>query len=1115
MGHQEELQKKKYRNWVRGGLAYKYLKEGIKGFADDVVNEEHRRINQDVISGRSCNQCTNGSLRPLHPCQKDQAGKNKCSWGQNSCNCLYTKKKQCPNKVCNVIMEEILKIHASAPPSPNWKNTDMQKWCSDPWEIAKCFIKPPGYSDKSGADNIDISGLLHVFINNISHKTHLSDSSDDIFLKLLQGRNELFHSPTMEMEDSKLGECIDDIIAILEDEKELKARHDAQEAVLKLKQLKLENFIITTHNEVDVCRDALTSITNKTEELKQTIQEAKDDIAKKQAEATEAVGEETKKVLRDALGESDNRYETLYERVERLELDHSDTKRRLTILEGKVDKLDIIRQNHQKQLDYVEGKQVKCKDYRESRMKNNQSRLEEKRFEGSQKRSNAARMLKIDEYVNKLTRRHFFFSLAKMTEKLQFKSRKSDHHTEEEEIYQNLYDYGYPISQIRTIIRKHPDRQTIKDTAEDDLDEVKQTENQDDVITKELYLCGNCSEGFASIQACKDHMTNVHEVTDFQTSCRVDAGTQVEPKKKPGRKKKSELIEQIKTEPEEIVMSESDEDWAEQLMSYSTRSRRKRKPPQALKNDYYLGRTKRKEQKKREPKDLNTKCEKEGCTLRFKDEETMRQHLQCHIDDAGVTGPQFKCTACEETFDTWRVARIHMWKIHRISIDMISCPLCDLYKTDAPSKLKIHLETHGSERPYACPVCGKAFKQFAQMKNHETCHLSQDIVNSKEMSDRWHTPKTCNICGRRFVNVKCMKKHKEVVHGGKKDFKCTYCSYECSRKAMLVLHLRIHTGHKPFKCDQCSYCCGDHNSLRRHKMRHTGQKPYRCPHCPYASIQAISLKVHVKNKHPGMGGIYCCEWCLYKTVNKQQFENHQMDHKNGLIKTEPNVKEVQLDLSKFPQAKRPGTMIIGSNLPTVYTSIPAENRNILQVLQTHVPHNSNVQEVLQSHVTQNSDLQEVIETSGTQPVLHTPSLILDEGQVSHFHLQMNENGENVTVEEFANEGLAPNDVAAAQLVYSALTAISQNPQNGKDVIDSEGLVAGVERGEIQTSIETNLKEGVTTHTVTFHLPEGEEITREVTLQDQNESKDGINVIQISGVNEWQESGTITELQQET
>ncbi|XP_053401747.1 uncharacterized protein LOC123549072 [Mercenaria mercenaria] len=353
MSHQEELEKKKYRNWVRGGLAYKYLKEGIKGFADDVVEEERRKINQDVISGRSCNKCSIRNLRPLHTCKKDHAGRNKCAWGQNSCNCLYRKKQRCPAKVCDVIMEEILKNHASTPPSPNWKNTDLQKWCSAPWEIAKCFINAPGYSDKSTADDIDISGLLHVFINNISYKTHLSDNINrgDIFQKILQRRNELFHSPTMEMENTKLNACIDEIIAILEDEKELKARHDAQSAVVKLKQLKQENFIITTHNEVDVCREALTSITNDAEELKQTIQDAKDDIAKKQAEATEAVGEEAKKVLRDNLGESDNQNETLYERVGRLE-------QRLTTLECRVDNLETIRQNQQKKLDYVEGKQA-------------------------------------------------------------------------------------------------------------------------------------------------------------------------------------------------------------------------------------------------------------------------------------------------------------------------------------------------------------------------------------------------------------------------------------------------------------------------------------------------------------------------------------------------------------------------------------------------------------------------------------------------------------------------------------------------------------------------------------------------------------------------------------
>ncbi|XP_053402124.1 uncharacterized protein LOC128546167 isoform X2 [Mercenaria mercenaria] len=179
---------------------------------------------------------------------------------------------------------------------------------------------------------------------------------NDIFLTLHR-RNELFHSPNYEMEDSKLDECIDEIVAILENEKELKARHDAQDAVLKLKQLKQENFIITTHNETEVCRDALASITYKSDELEQKIQNAKVDIDKKQAEATEAVGDEAKKVLRDALGESDNQNETLYERVRQLESERSNTRQRITFLESKIDTLDTINQSHKANSDYIEEKQ--------------------------------------------------------------------------------------------------------------------------------------------------------------------------------------------------------------------------------------------------------------------------------------------------------------------------------------------------------------------------------------------------------------------------------------------------------------------------------------------------------------------------------------------------------------------------------------------------------------------------------------------------------------------------------------------------------------------------------------------------------------------------------------
>jgi hypothetical protein len=41
----------------------------------------------------------------------------------------------------------------------------------------------------------------------------------------------------MELEDGEVAECIDDIIEILEDPKELRGRPEAQEAVKKLKQV--------------------------------------------------------------------------------------------------------------------------------------------------------------------------------------------------------------------------------------------------------------------------------------------------------------------------------------------------------------------------------------------------------------------------------------------------------------------------------------------------------------------------------------------------------------------------------------------------------------------------------------------------------------------------------------------------------------------------------------------------------------------------------------------------------------------------------------------------------------------------------------------------------------
>ena len=67
-------------------------------------------------------------------------------------------------------------------------------------------------------------------------------------------------------------------------------------------------------------------------------------------------------------------------------------------------------------------------------------------------------------------------------------------------------------------------------------------------------------------------------------------------------------------------------------------------------------------------------------------------------------------------------------------------------------------------------------------------------------------------------------------------------------------------------------------------MRHTGQKPYQCEYCPYTCIQAISLKTHHKNKHPGVSGSsFSCDLCQYHTVNQQNWLSHFEDHRHRLV----------------------------------------------------------------------------------------------------------------------------------------------------------------------------------------------------------------------------------------
>ena len=210
-------------------------------------------------------------------------------------------------------------------------------------------------------------------------------------------------------------------------------------------------------------------------------------------------------------------------------------------------------------------------------------------------------------------------------------------------------------------------------------------------------------------------------------------------------------------------------------------------------------------------------CDIKGCTYTFENLEHLQYHKSCHAE----TESGFQC--CDMHFNKWKKCSVHLWQVHKLNLDLLSCQNCPDLKFASQYQLDLHKQTHSEDKKFVCAICHKGFKQLAQFRNHSVTHMDK----KKETVPNWFSKKQCELCDKFFADSKCLKKHVQAVHSKLKPYICQVCNHQCARKAMLEMHMRQHTGEKPFKCDDCDYRTGDHNSLRRHKMRHTGEKPYK------------------------------------------------------------------------------------------------------------------------------------------------------------------------------------------------------------------------------------------------------------------------------------------------
>lgn len=156
-------------NFLKSFVALFYTKEGLEVF----ILEEIAQFQTDILtyistnclpSGTVCTSCTTANVLPCPTIGFCTSG-GRCRLHKAN---DPTRKADTQCNICKTLRDRIRLEHRYYVPNkvePSWKNADATQFCTDPFQILKCYLPPEGYSNVQSVKETDFNGVISVIIN--------------------------------------------------------------------------------------------------------------------------------------------------------------------------------------------------------------------------------------------------------------------------------------------------------------------------------------------------------------------------------------------------------------------------------------------------------------------------------------------------------------------------------------------------------------------------------------------------------------------------------------------------------------------------------------------------------------------------------------------------------------------------------------------------------------------------------------------------------------------------------------------------------------------------------------------------------------------------------------